>query len=76
MKNNKNNKMELRVVDGKIVSVPAENTAAVNKTGLSITRHKARKCHICTNRHYCLVNKARFIVTFSSIYFSPIFLLS
>ena len=51
MKNNKNNKMELRVVDGKIVSVPAENTAAVNKTGLSITRHKALARKLTKNIH-------------------------
>lgn len=51
MKNNKNNKMELRVVDGKIVSVPAENTAAVAKIGLSMARHKALARKLTKNIH-------------------------
>lgn len=51
MKNNKNNKMELRVVDGKIVSVPAEKTAAVAKIGLSMARHKALARKLTKNIH-------------------------
>lgn len=50
MKNNKNNKMELRVVDGKIVSVPAEKTA-VAKIGLSMARHKALARKLTKNIH-------------------------
>lgn len=51
MKNNKNNKMELRVVNGKIVSVPAEKTAAVAKIGLSMARHKALARKLTKNIH-------------------------